>query len=134
MRSAFLISILFSPLVACSQKTSDKIDYPENVGDIAFDKNLDDSAFKICDESHLFQYYNFGKGLQFSGEKTKINEHFKSFENKSLIGVSGYITIRFIVNCEGNTGRFRMAEMDNDYKQKIFPKEITNQILSLQNL
>jgi len=41
------------------------------------------------------------------------------------------IRIRFIVNCAGDTGRFRILGMDKDYKQKEFSPSITDQILSI---
>lgn len=105
--------------------------YAENVGDITFDKNLDDPNFKVCNEKQVPQYYNFGKGLQYNGEKPKIIEHFKSFKELNGSGDTGFITIRFIVNCEGKTGRFRVQEMDNNYNSKSFHKEIRDQLLTL---
>jgi len=132
MRQGTLIFILLITLYACGQTQKNKADYPLQVGDIYFDSKIDDPNFKLCDEDRVFQYYNFGKGLLYNGEKLKLNEHFidglKITEQKDE---SGFLTIRFIVNCEGKTGRYRVQGMNNDYKEKIFNKDLTNQLLSL---
>ena len=44
---------------------------------------------------------------------------------------SGFITIRFIVNCEGQTGWFRMQEMDENYKANKFNKIILDELALL---
>lgn len=103
-----------------------------HVGDIQFDPQIDDPGFKICDYEAVHQYYNFGKGLQYKGEKIKINEHFQGkLKTKEQPGESGFLTIRFIVNCEGETGRYRVQGMDNDYRPKDFNDELTAQLLNL---
>jgi hypothetical protein len=105
-------------------------DYPANVGDIAFDPAVDDDAFTLCDENMVRQYYNFGKGLQYKGEKAAIDDHF----NGKVSGDpwdNGFLTIRFIVNCKGQTGRFRVEGMGNDYEVKEFSEGLTNELLSL---
>jgi hypothetical protein len=106
--------------------------YPLQVGDIYFDPKLDDPNFKLCDENRMAQYYSFGKGLQYKGEKIKINEHFKvGLKVNEQRNVTGFLTIRFIVNCEGKIGRFRVEGMDNEYSQKTFSEGLTNQLMSL---
>lgn len=41
------------------------------------------------------------------------------------------IRIRFIVNCEGKTGRFRVIGMNKNYQEKTFDKAITDQLLEI---
>ena len=41
------------------------------------------------------------------------------------------MTIRFIVNCQGQTGRFRVQGMSYKYNEKTFNKNLTSQLLSL---
>lgn len=132
MRQATLISILATTLYSCGQPQEKKIDYPLQVGDIYFDSKIDDPDFKLCDEDRVFQYYNFGKGLLYTGEKVKINEHFKEgLKTKEQKDESGFLTIRFIVNCGGKTGRYRVQGMNNEYKEKAFNENLTSQLLSL---
>jgi hypothetical protein len=132
MRQATLIFILLTTLYFCGQKQEKKVDYALQVGDIDFNSKIDDSNFKLCDETRVLQYYNFGKGLQYKGEKIAISEHFKKgLKTKEVIGETGVLTIRFIVNCNGATGRFRIQGMDNEYKEKNFGDNISSQVLSL---
>ena len=122
----------FFVLKICAQ-TSNQI-YPQQVGDIQFDKKIDDKNFKICDSTHIFQYYNFGKGFQYKGEKYEIIKTFKEKYHpiiNSKKGETGYITIRFIVNCEGKTGMFRVEEMDSNYQTTVFNAIIKNQLLDI---
>lgn len=124
--------VLLTMLYACAQTKEQENKYPLQVGDIYFDAKLDDPNFKLCYEAEVYQYYNFGKGLNYKGEKIKINEHFKAgFKPNDNVNESGYLTIRFIVNCKGETGRFRVLGMDNDYKEKVFSESLTKQLLTL---
>ena len=56
----------------------------------------------------------------------------KKLEKSNLISdknSTGYITIRFVVNCEGKTGMFRVQQMDEDYNETIFEENIVSIIL-----
>ena len=126
----FIVIFLMS-FSSCSQTLNLDSKYPPHIGDSKFDANLDDPDFKVCNEDMIFQYYNFGKGLQYKGEKNKIQEHFNQLKTAKTIPEFGFITIRFIVNCEGKTGRFRVQEMDTTYVEKQFNREFTARYLKL---
>ncbi len=132
MRQTTIIFILLSTLCSCAQKNESNTSYPLQVGDIHFDPETDDPNFKLCHENEVYQYYNFSKGLQYKGEKHKINEHFKSgLKMSGQSEESGFLTIRFIVNCQGKPRRFRIQGMDNNYIEKTFSQDLTNHLLSL---
>lgn len=132
-----IIPALLSTLYSCGQvqntneqKTSKE--YPLQVGDISFDSKIDDPDFKVCDDNNVLQYYNLGKGLQYKGEKSAINKYFKrGLKSTGLKEDTGYITIRFIVNCKGEVGRFRVQKMDNDFNEKEFSADFEKQLLKL---
>ncbi len=106
--------------------------YPRHVGDIAFDAGRDDATFRLCDENRAKQYYNFQKGLMFKGEKDDLDRYFKEhFQVQKKKKETGYITIRFVVNCEGKTGMFRVKGIDFDYKMKQFDSKMIEQLLLL---
>ena len=68
MRQQLIALLIFlSALNSCGQKKvgEEKASYPENVGDIEFNKDIDDPNFKVCDQDRVFQYYNFTKGFQY---------------------------------------------------------------------
>lgn len=132
MRQGTLILILLTTLYSCGQTQEKKINYPLQVGDIHFDSKVDDPNFKLCDETRVQQYFSFGKGLQYKGEKAKIDEHFKyRLKTKEQKNESGFLTIRFIVNCQGKTGRYRVEAMDNEYNEMKFSENLTNDVLNL---
>jgi hypothetical protein len=135
MRKIVLIPILLTTLFSCAQEKKVKPGYPAHVGDINSDPKLDDPNFKPCDEEAIKQYYNFGKGLQYKGEKPKINEHFKvRLKTSDKKNESGFLTIRFIVNCAGKTGRFRTQGMDENYNRKTFDDNLTDQLVTLTKI
>lgn len=107
-------------------------DYPKQVGDIQVDHSLDDPGFKPCNENHIPQYYEFSHGLMYKGEKIKITEFFmREFRDSRDPKATGYVTIRFVVNCEGKTGRFRIQETDEQFVDRSFDKKLTGQLLNL---
>lgn len=132
MRQGTLIFILLTTLYSCGQTREKKAEYPLQVGDIYFDSKIDNRDFILCDESRVQQYFSFGKGLQYKGEKAKINEYFKEgLKTKKHKNESGFLTIRFIVNCQGKTGRYRVEAMNNEYNEMKFSADLTNNILNL---
>lgn len=106
---------------------------PNNVGDIEFDPKLDDFEFQTCSQDEIPQYYNFYGALMYEGEKYALDEQiYRRFkEKKRTKNESGYITIRFVVNCNGETGRFRTIQMDSHYSPKEFDKSIVEQLQSI---
>jgi hypothetical protein len=131
MKPLIIFCTLLPFLHGCAQTPEQKSSNPENVGDIVFDLELDDPHFKVCNEQRVYQYYNFGKGMQYEGEKSRIEAHFKNKLREKPSAETGFVTFRFIVNCEGKTGRFRMQEMNNDYAPMKFSKNLTRQLLKL---
>lgn len=104
---------------------------PQNVGDISFDKNTDDPDFKICNPNRIFQYYGVQTGYK-GGNKAIKTFFFNNFRYEAEFkGITGYVTIRFIVNCKGQTGWFRVQQMDSQYKITHFNKKAVTQLLKL---
>lgn len=125
-----LTPILFVLLLTAAQAfAQDRL----QVGDIAHDPLIDDPNFFVCNDSQIAQYYNFGTHIVYNGEKPALEIMFadklSAFEHKRY---TGYLTIRFIVNCQGQAGRFRHEGMDFAYQPKSFDRttieELTNVI------
>jgi len=115
-------------LHGCNTSDDDK-SYLRHVGDIPFDHQLDDPSFHPCNEDRALVYYNFGQPDLYKGEKPAIEKAFEHISLPSLDDSDGYITIRFMINCEGKTGRFRVEQLDNQYKTKQFNPELVDQLL-----
>lgn len=127
----FLFVILCLITLSCSETKNQK-EYFNDLGEIRFDGELDDRNFKVCHEDLTIPFNYGGFGLVYEGEKRKLVETIKEkFNYPKTKGQTGFITIRFIINCEGKTGRFRVIEMDLNLKAKKFDNNISNQILNI---
>ena len=130
-----LIIILFaiSFQFCCSQKYEQEKN--KNVGDIDFNKIVDNVAFSKCNENSSFQYYNIFNGFQYKGEKDEIlklwkeTANLKESNNDSQIK-DGYITVRFLINCNGKSGLFRIQQMNKDYEETNFNITLVNAIMN----
>ncbi len=135
MKKSFLAIILLSILCACQteKKIDEKQEYLRWVGDIAQNDQIDKPDFKVCNgNDKILQYFNLGKGPVYNEEKSEIlnifKSHYKPIYDKKE---NGLIRIRFIVNCEGKAGRFRVLQSDYDYQEKEFDGKIVSQLLNI---
>ncbi len=130
-KTVFLCILI--PLISFGQNTSiTKSEYPNNVGDIEFNPTTDKQDFELCNENHIYQYFNNSEGLEYEGEKLEIEKVFKEkYKSEKINNETGLIRINFIVNCKGKTDRFRLISMDEKYTEKVFLKSITDQLLNI---
>lgn len=118
-------------LYGCTFAQQQSPDLVNVVGEIFHDETVDDQGFKLChNQTSIIQYYAFDEKT-FEGEKSAIDEHFFQHYRPVNNNESGLVRIRFVVNCEGNTGRFRMLSMGTNYERMTFSREITDQLMSL---
>ncbi len=133
MKTRLLSISLFLLLIGCDQTKNKDQDYLRWIGDIPFDEKMDDQEFKLCNtEAQVLQYFNMEKGAVFIGEKPNLLNFFQdNFRVEPTAKQSGWIRIRFIVNCEGKAGRHRMLQADEDFKETMFSSSITEQLFNL---
>ena len=124
--------LLLIPLLSC-QAQKDSPMSRRFIDDIIYEAKIDDKNFEPCrSEEHIIQYFNNSKGLEYEGEKPAIEKAFQEQYNASNVKPeSGLIRIRFIVNCKGEAGWFRVIGMDNNYHEKNFDPAIVNQLLAI---
>ncbi|MDC1107017.1 hypothetical protein OAT16_09945 [Prolixibacteraceae bacterium] len=120
-----LISLVFTGNVNAEKKS-----YHANVGDIAFNAQTDDANFPLTGKK-IMQYYSFFPGVAIDGEKQGLRTIFENNYHAYNLDDTGYITIRFIVNYKGETDRFRVTQMDQNYHVTQFNTETVSQILSI---
>ena len=125
--------ILFIPLISFGQeKNETKSEYPNYVGDIEFNSEIDTKEFELCNSKHIFQYFNNSGGLEYEGEKLAIERVFsEKYKSEFIKNETGLIRINFVVNCKGKTDRFRLISMNENYEEKVFDKSITDKLLSI---
>jgi len=97
---------------------------------IPFDPKLDDPAFSLCEIESLHPYYS--TNARNRKDKRELVGYFTaSFKDvKGTETQSGFVVIRFIINCQGQTGRFRIESFDKNYHPLTFNKGITDQLLA----
>jgi len=102
------------------------------IGDILYDANQDDPDFKLCNGDKMaIQYYALGEKT-YDGEKITIERIFKSEFNPTIVKKeSGLVRIRFMVNCNGESGRFRLLAIDQNYQAKTFDNKLTDQLMHI---
>ena len=116
----------------CQEQKSNVSLYPRSIGNIEFDPNLDKRDFQLCYPRYDAQYYNDAIDTNYEGDKIIIEKEFKEkYKSENVKKESGLIRIRFIVNCQGETDRFRMLGMGENYQEKAFDKSITDQLLQI---
>ena len=127
------LAILFIVCLSACNETQTKEQYLRWVGDIEQDEEVDDPNFTICNgEEYIKQYFNLSGGPQYLGEKPVVERLFaENYQIEEIKDQSGWLRIRFIVNCEGKAGRYRLLEADQDYKSFKFNKEISARLLEL---
>lgn len=125
--------ILFIPLIFFGQeKNENKSVYPNYVGDIEFNSEIDNKEFELCNSKRIFQYFNNSGGLEYEGEKLEIEQEFtEKYKSEIIENENGLIRINFVVNCKGKTDRFRLISMNQNYQEKFFVKSITEQLMSI---
>lgn len=132
IKAVYLFTLFSFVLISCqAEKNVSK--YPNTVGDAAFDEKLDEAGFKKCgagkNAPFSFQYYHGTQQFGYKGEKIAIIEKLKKENIYSEKMINGYITVRFLVNCEGKTGWFRLKHMNSDLKDIFLDEELENKLL-----
>jgi hypothetical protein len=136
MKNIYYIIITLLFLTSCQENGANKAK-PEAprlryVEDIATNKVIDNPNFNTCNGENVLQYFNVGEGLDYEGGKRAILDKFKNkYEVPKRSKFSGLIRVRFIINCNGSSGRFRHLSMDYNYKEVEAPKNITDQLVSI---
>lgn len=81
--------------------------------------------FKPCEaQAKIFDYYNGQPPAGFNGGKGTLKRAILSkIDTTKLLGESGFLTFRFVINCKGEIGWFTTEQADLNYQKKQFNKE-----------
>jgi len=124
LTKCLIVGFLFSQCQSTAQ------DYPEKIGGIAFDPKLDDANFFLCNERFIPEGYQVD--TIYEGEAWMVVEQLKAgFQYDERFKGSGYVTVRFVVNCKGETGRYRVLQVDDHYQPTEFSEPLLNHLLLL---
>jgi hypothetical protein len=120
LRFSLVLLILMVRLKTFSQNTVPQhLNVKEKIGWIPFDKKSDNSNFKVCDEMNIEEYYqvnpSYGEGMP------SIRKYFSAHQQllEGLCEKDGYVIVRFVINCQGQTDRYRTKFMSLKYVDEI---------------
>jgi hypothetical protein len=123
-----LIALL---LAAGIQTAQAQQTFSRQVGELHYDSTRDEPDFKICDTLRVLEYYNTRS--YYRDHKREITQYLlEGFATRpEWTDQSGYLTVRFIINCKGQTGCFRLYQLDTAYQPAPFKKQLANTLQQL---
>ena len=101
-----------------------------NLSYIPFDARSDNPNYRICDSTSIGSGRN---RLQYVGGKNKLRKDIASkyVYSQGYETFSGYIVIRFLVNCEGEVGRYRAQSLNLDFSPLSAPSGLLKHSIEL---
>ena len=122
MKSKTNLFLLISFLLALTITAWVYYQSTHKIGEIdANDKT--DKNFRVCNEDKIPEYYSMK--TDFIGGKSAIKDSILYKLESLKFRESRLVTFRFIVNCEGQAGRFRVKAINRDIKKsEVDPENI----------
>lgn len=125
IQARIILYILIIILLSCTEQKK----YTHDIGYIDPDKALGSKDFKTC-KDEIYEYYNSEPDGGYKYGKKALRDSVQR-KYQASISESGYLTFRFVVNCQGKAGRYLVIENDLDFKPKKFNAELVSQFFSI---
>lgn len=123
------MSLFASNFASCQSGASQSSTHQTMVGFIPHNPELDDPNFTLCREGICFPYYSFE--VNKIRNKNSLSTHFKEKLKYQFSGdLNAYLTVRFIINCKGETGRFRKEAMNKQYEEVDIDEEVWKEFIA----
>ena len=92
-----------------------------------------ESDFSPCYSiPEIFDYYNGDPAAGMKGGKYELKKAiFPKIDKSKMYYESGYLTFRFVVNCEGKAGWFVLEQADLDFQKKVFHPELIKHLFEI---
>lgn len=124
----FSVALLLT--VGCNYNEAIYKNYKNHIGETSFKSDIDDSNFKFCDSTKIV--HSRSKISYKGGTKALEDEIESKFRlDKKNKKFTGYIFLRFAVNCNNETGRYRWQVFDEDFNKISFPTELKKDIIKI---
>lgn len=115
--------------LSCNKENeTQKPHYENQIGDTPFDPALDRSDFKLCDSTNVIHkraLVTYKGGIK-ALEKELIKNYNSKTEHSAF---TGYFIIRFVINCNNESGRYRLEVLDSSFQSIEAPKALENHVL-----
>lgn len=140
MRHILVLLTIISILSSCMSNEKDALPiqmdekpikvYSHDLGDIPHDPALDSDSFRLCDPGRTMQ----GRSrLRYPGGREELEKvclaQFQ--EDPDFESFTGYVTVRFMMNCKHETGRFRSLSVGLDFSPIDCPAELKDHLIHI---
>jgi len=129
--------LIFSGLVAYSYYEFDwkyRVDsekYPNAVGYIGATTASYTTDFSLCDTGRLIGYYHSAAPGIYRGDKYAFKQRLQKKYRNNDYQDSGYLNLRFYINCHGEIGYLESNELDEDLERTDHTDELVEQIIQV---
>lgn len=133
MNKLFVFIYLFLIFTGCTSNYEEKGIYKKLEHSVEYidpNNSLYNNDFDICNDGLIFNYYNPQKATYSKG-KNNLRKFILTNYNKKSYSDSGYLNIHFVINCKGETGRYKIYENDLNLEPYTFDSNLKNQLLEL---
>lgn len=107
--------------------------YPQHIGYLDSSNPDMSSKFRRCNPDLLpAGFYSSAFTYAFESNPSKFKEAvIPKFNSQSNYNHSGFLGIRFIIDCNGNIGDYEINALDVNYERTTFEKEMIHTLLQL---
>lgn len=109
----------------------DKNKYPHYIGHISPETSVLNDNFMLCDNENIYGTHHGKPKVAFHISKKHFRETILSEYDNTKYTDSGYLDFRFLVNCEGQAGRFEINELNLDLEKTDLNDMMVNDLLKL---
>jgi len=94
------------------------------------EKALLNDGFEVCNEQFICQYYNPERATYSDGKNGLRKFVLSNYKNDNYTD-SGYLNIRFVINCKGEAGRYIIHENNLDLEPQVFNQDLVTQLFKI---
>ena len=106
--------------------------HDHQIGLIEESESISGPDFELCYWEKVFPYYYGSDRAGYLPGKDSLRLYFEThFENEDYKNQSGYITVRFMINCKGEAGQFQLLQTGTDYRTKEFDAHLSDHLFEL---
>lgn len=124
---ALVIIVLIFISASCKVQENEK--YKNDIGFIDPENALGAKEFKTCD-NYVYEYYNSFPHGGFKHGKKALRDSVMS-KYKTVGTDAGYLTFRFVVNCQGKAGRYQIIENDLNHVPTTLNKNLVSKLFQI---
>lgn len=117
-------------LISCDTSSNQQKQYLKDIGDTVFNTQTDNPNFKFCDSSNILHKRAY---VKYTGGHRQFDNDFSiKYKTKAQYNnFSGYIIIRFAVNCKDQIGRVRWEVLSPDFKPTSAPQVLEDDVIRI---